>query len=81
MGAKDQKTRESMEQTCREVGKLIGSAMPKGWGFMLLVFEFGGPGGNASYISNARRVDMIYALREQANRLERHEDVPPFSQN
>jgi hypothetical protein len=81
MNAQDQKTRESMEKICRDIGQLIGSAMPEGWGFSLLVFEFGGPGGNASYISNARRVDMIKALREQADRLERHEDIRPFSQN
>jgi hypothetical protein len=45
-------------------------------GFALLVFEFGdreGHGGH--YISNAQRDDMIKALRETADRLERNEDI------
>ena len=80
MNAKDQRTRRGMEAKAREIGRLIGAGMPKGWGFALLLFEFG-PGGNASYISNAERADMIHALREQADVLERHGDTPPFSEN
>jgi hypothetical protein len=38
-------------------------------GFMLMMFDFG-PDGFSSYISNARRADMVKALREQADRLE-----------
>lgn len=38
----------------------------KRYGFCLLVFEFGtpGPGSRMNYISNAKREDMVVALRE-----------------
>ena len=45
-------------------------------GFCLLVFDFHKPG-IANYISNARREDMIKSLRETADRLEKHQDIPP----
>ncbi len=64
------------ERVCRVLGATIGpvcNAMPEGrWGFMLLLFQFGG--GDASYISNAERPDMIKALREFADVLEHNED-------
>jgi hypothetical protein len=45
-------------------------------GYALIVFELGRPGiGN--YISNAQRADMIKALRETADRLERNQDIAP----
>jgi hypothetical protein len=44
-------------------------------GFVLIVFEFNEPG--VSYISNAKREDMIKALRETADRLEKNQDIPP----
>lgn len=47
-----------------------------GKGFALIVFEFAKPG-ISNYISNAKRADMITALRETADRLERNQDVPP----
>lgn len=49
------------------------AGMPKG--FALIVFEFHEPGiGN--YISNADREDMIKALRETADRIEKNEVIP-----
>jgi hypothetical protein len=45
-------------------------------GFALVIFEFNTLGvGN--YISNAKREDMIVALRELADRLEANQDLPP----
>lgn len=45
-------------------------------GFALIVFDFYKPGiGN--YISNAQRKDMIVALRELVDRLEKRQDIPP----
>ncbi len=38
-------------------------------GFALLIFEFNSD--QANYISNAKREDMVKALRETANRIER----------
>ncbi len=44
--------------------------------YALLVFPFGDPGvGN--YVSNVKREDMIDALREAANRLEKNKYMPP----
>lgn len=44
-------------------------------GFCLLVFGFHQPG-ISNYVSNADRADMIKALRETADRLERGQDNP-----
>ncbi|MEJ2655583.1 MAG: hypothetical protein P8012_00095 [Desulfobacterales bacterium] len=44
-------------------------------GFALLTFDFGGPG-TGNYVSNADLDDMILALRETADKLERHQDIP-----
>lgn len=63
------------EAVAREVGRLIGSAVPEGYGFAVLVFSFG-PGGATTYVSNADRADMIRALRECADRLEARKDTP-----
>jgi hypothetical protein len=53
-----------------EIGRRLDAALPKGqWGYALLLFQFG-EGGTMGYISNAKREDMIKALREQANYLE-----------
>lgn len=44
-------------------------------GFALIIFEFNEPG-ISNYISNAERKDMIQALSETAERLERNQDIP-----
>lgn len=47
-------------------------------GFGLIVFEFGeGENKPGDYISNAIRGDMVKALRETADRIERNEVIPP----
>lgn len=39
--------------------------LPKGWGFALLIFRFGEhDDGRMNYCSNARREDMLVAMRE-----------------
>lgn len=43
-------------------------------GFALIMFPFE-PGSRADYVSNARREDMIKALREAADTLERGDDT------
>jgi hypothetical protein len=49
-------------------------------GFAIILFDFYKPGiGN--YISNARRHEMIKALRESADRLENNEDIPAVKTN
>lgn len=47
----------------------------KEYGWMLLVFPFEGEDRTANYISNASREDMIKALREKADVLEKKIDI------
>ncbi len=51
----------------------VKAMIPKEFGFTILVFPFNNPG-TANYVSNAQRPDMIKALRETADRLEKKED-------
>lgn len=59
---------EEIQQKLREVGKYIGDTMPEGWGFTLLMFNYGGdtgtPGEGMFYLSSADRGDMILAMKE-----------------
>ncbi len=66
----------TVEETAQHIGRMIGNAMPPGWGFALVTFTFG-EGGYVSYISNAEREDMVRALRECADKLESRKDFPP----
>lgn len=52
----------------------IKARLPEGTGFCVLFWPFG-EHGISQYGSNARRQDMILALRECADRLERRQDV------
>ncbi len=54
---------EAIRPVAREIGRLIASQLPDGWGFTLLLFTFG-PGGTLSYISNADRSDMLLTMKE-----------------
>jgi len=49
-----------------QLAKIISDVLPEGVGFALLIFDFGepGPGQNLSYISNAKREDMIPTFKE-----------------
>lgn len=58
-----------VEETCREIGRVIKATMPDGVGFFLGCFTFG-EGGWSSYISNGDREDMCKYLRELLRRLE-----------
>jgi hypothetical protein len=61
-------TLPQLEAKCREIGNLLGDAVPPGVGFMLALFDFG-EGGNLTYLSNAAREDMIKMLAEFRNKL------------
>ena len=52
----------------------IKANVPDGTGFALLLFRFDGP--EATYGANAKRPEMIQALRECADRLEARQDRP-----
>lgn len=61
-----------LREVMNDIGHMIGSAVKqKGeYGFVLLVFGFGTRKGRMNYISNARREDMIVALKELVARFE-----------
>lgn len=52
-----------VKASLRAIGKIIGEALPNGWGFALLVFTFG-EDGTMTYMSNAHREDMLKAMQE-----------------
>lgn len=54
---------EDVQEAMRKAGRALGKSFPKGWGFALLVFNFG-PGGSLTYMANAQREDMIKVMRE-----------------
>jgi hypothetical protein len=54
---------EKITKLLRELGEAIVEDLPSGYGFTLLLFNFG-HGGGMFYISNARHEDMIKAMRE-----------------
>lgn len=55
--------RQELERQCREIAEAIQHLMPPGAGFALLLFDMGEEG-NMAYVSDARREDMLKALRE-----------------
>lgn len=61
------------------LASVIDETLPHAYGvrmgFCLLIFHFGGPG-QADYVCNCDRADMIKALREAADRLEAGQDIP-----
>lgn len=70
---------EKAELIARKLGHTIGSNMPTGWGFVLILASFAGtkPGADdrdfMTYISNSKREGIITMLREMADKLERQE--------
>jgi hypothetical protein len=53
----------AIRPVAKDLGRIISSQLPAGWGFTLLLFTFG-PGGTLSYISNADRSDMLLTMKE-----------------
>lgn len=56
-------TPDEIKKLLREIGGILGPAMPTGWGFTLMIYTFG-EGGTMTYISNAQREDMLAAMQE-----------------
>lgn len=52
-----------IEGILKDLGGKLGATLPAGWGFNLLIFQFG-VGGSVFYISNAERKDMIAVMKE-----------------
>lgn len=51
------------QRQLRTIAELVREHLPEGWGFGLLMFEYG-PDGSLFYISSAAREDMIVVMRE-----------------
>lgn len=51
----------------QDLAARIGSVLPDGWGFNLLLFTYG-EGGSLFYISSAERSDVIALMREYIKR-------------
>jgi hypothetical protein len=49
-----------------DLGQKIGAAVPNGWGFNLMLFQFNG--GSLFYIANADRADVLNIMREYIQR-------------
>ncbi len=62
-------SREELEATCSALGRTIGDVLPGGVGFAFILCDLGAEG-NMSYLSNAKREDMIKMLREMAMKME-----------
>ena len=74
-----QEQRRAIEDVAQAIAGQIGAAVDEmrlEVGFALLVFTFGEEG-FSTYVSNARREDMIKALRENADRLEADDGIVP----
>jgi len=56
-----------MEDSCRDIAGILDASITKAsggrWGFTLMIFTMG-EGGFLTYISNAKREDMILAIKE-----------------
>jgi len=61
-------SRLALEVECRRMGKAIATCMPEGVGFCFFMFDLG-PGGGTTYLSNAKRADMIKLLTDFLARL------------
>lgn len=77
MSEEQEKRRQllAMEASLRDISAIIGSALPPGVCFALLTFTEG-ENGFTSYASNAKREDVIEALKETIVRLETNTVAP-----
>jgi hypothetical protein len=71
----EQQYREQMNSMAQYIDRYFnGPDRKKTTGFVLMTFAFGGEG-RCNYISNARREDVVVALKEQLARFEGSPDV------
>jgi hypothetical protein len=54
---------EQVEAKLKDIGDRLRSSMPEGFGFVLLIAEFGEKGG-MFYTSNCQREDVCNMMRE-----------------
>lgn len=66
------------EHKMRVIAQMLEHMLGKGVGFTLLVFPINSTG-RMSYISNAKRKDMMTALRDAVAQLDCNQDIPASS--
>jgi len=77
--SRDEQTLHRLEEAAQRLAQVIAPAFDAaGACFAVLGFTIG-EGGWATWVSNAERGDVITALREMADNLERKLDTPPGS--
>lgn len=69
---------KEVAQTMQALGEMMAGALPKDYGFTLLIFKKGDEG-RMNYISNARREDMLSALKELIANFEGRAHAAPES--
>jgi len=55
--------KDGITEILREIGARVKETLPRGWGFVLLLFEFG-ENGALFYLADASRADVIRVMRE-----------------
>ena len=77
MNEEDRIKERWIDYVMQRIGQKVRKRLPEGFLFAVLVL----PSTNAgigNYVSNASRKDMIKALRETADRIERNQDKPRY---
>lgn len=66
---------EYLEILAKAISESLDQSYKRHIGFALIVFDFNSK--TADYISNSERNNMVEALRETADRIEKNEIIPP----
>lgn len=69
------KNDEYLQMLAEAISSSLDQTYKRHMGFALLIFEFDSD--KADYISNSQRNNMVDALRETADRIERGETIGP----
>jgi len=58
-----------LEEKLREIGHSIAGQLPRGAGFLLVLYDFGGTG-SMTYLSNGDRADCVRMLGELLEKMQ-----------
>lgn len=65
---------EKVKLQLNQIARKVGGALDKGWGFLLMLFEYG-PGGSMFYISSAERENCIDMAQEWIDKQRRSDSL------
>jgi hypothetical protein len=60
---------ELLEEKARDIGRLIGTGMPAGAGFLVVLFDYA-PNGHMTYVTSAQRPGAVAMLKELLGKLQ-----------